>query len=90
MKRSIYSPPDPFTLSPMVSLLPVRGKIGKLEGLTSSLYARFEKVSALQSEVGSSTKLGAAKRSNAEAAMLKQVLDWLSLKPQETAGEAEE
>ena len=61
----------------------MRGKIGKLEGLTSSLYARFEKVNQLQSDMGASAALGGVKRS-AEAAMLKQVLDWLSLKPEET------
>lgn len=79
MKRSLYGPADPFTISPMLSLLPVQGRIGRLEALTSSLYARFEKVKSLQKD---SSADGQQRRFVAESLMLKQVLDWLSLQPE--------
>lgn len=82
MKKSLCSPPDTFSLSPLLALLPVRGQVGKLQTLTSSLYARFEKVSALQREMEAnpdSPEL--SRRPAAEAAMLRHVLDWLAVKP---------
>jgi hypothetical protein len=82
MKQSLFSPPDPFTLSPMITLLPVIGSIDKLEALTSSLYARYEKVQNLQKEIPAGQGPGGSRRPSAEAAMLKQVLDWLSVKPE--------
>lgn len=83
MKRSLFSPPDPFSLSPMVTLLPVQGSIEKLEALTSSLYARYEKVQALQKELHSSQVTpNLMRRHTAEVVMLSQVLDWLSVKPE--------
>lgn len=57
----------------MLSLLPIRGSVSKLETLTSSLFARFEKVAAL-SEAGD-------RKESPEAQMLRQVLDWLAVKP---------
>ena len=86
MKRSIYSPPDAFSISPMISLLPVLGRIGKLETLTSSLYARFERVAALQKDDATSAN---SKRYAAESAMLKAVLDWLSVQPEGGSGTGE-
>lgn len=80
MKRPLYSPPEDFALSPLLSLLPVLGKVGKLESLTSSLFARHEKVSALQREIGDEDR-DAQRRFLAEGAMLKQVLDWLAVNP---------
>ncbi len=83
VRRSLYSPPEPFSVSPLVTLLPVRGKISKLDALTSSLYARYEKVKLLQKDAPA-TGQGGQKRYVAEASMLKQVLDWLSLQPEST------
>ena len=83
MKRSIISPPDSFSIAPLLALLPVRGRIGKLESLTSSLFARYEKVSALRSNLGNEVEREMVKRLDAEEAMLKQVLDWLAVNPEE-------
>ena len=83
VRRSLYSPPDPFSVSPLVTLLPVKGKIAKLDALTSSLYARYEKVKLLQQDAPVSGQ-GGQKRYVAEASMLKQVLDWLSHQPEST------
>jgi hypothetical protein len=84
MKKSICSPPDPFSLAPLLALLPVKGQVGKLEALTSSLYARFEKVQGLQRELeGANEPIEGTRRAAAEAAMLRQVLDWLAVKPGE-------
>jgi hypothetical protein len=78
-RKSIYSPPDSFSLAPFLALLPVCGDIGKLEELTSSLYARYEKVA--NQEHAESGRARAA-----EAAMLKQVLDWLEVHPDHEPG----
>ena len=81
MRRSIFSPPDDFAIAPLLSLLPIRGKVGRLEALTSSLFARYEKVSSqLEESQGDSSSVNSRKLS-AEEAMLKQVLDWLEVKP---------
>jgi len=81
LKKSVYSRPDPFSLSPLLLLLPVKGKISKLEGLTSSLFARYEKVTTLQKDLENDVPEGNYRRTGAEQLMLKQVLDWLSIKP---------
>jgi hypothetical protein len=86
MKRSLYSPPEPFSLSPLLALVPTVGKVGKLEALTSSLYARYEKVTSLQRELApisaSSEEREILKKFAAEEQMLTQVLDWLAVKPE--------
>jgi len=84
MRKSLYAPPEPFSLAPLLMLLPVRGKIGKLESLTSSLFARYEKVAALRRDMGSEIEPDVARRLGAEEAMLKQVLDWLAVNPENT------
>jgi hypothetical protein len=71
-------------LAPLLMLLPVRGKIGKLESLTSSLFARYEKVAALRRDMGDEVEPDVARRLGAEEAMLKQVLDWLAVNPENT------
>ena len=82
MKKSLCSNPEPFSLSPLLALLPVKGQVGKLEALTSSLFARFEKVVALQKEMEANPETPELSRRPAnEAAMLRQVLDWLAVKP---------
>lgn len=79
MRRPLFSPPDPFSLSPLLSLLPVHGRIGALAALTSSLYARFEKVQALRAELDAEVDRDAYRRFASEEAMLKSVLDWLAV-----------
>lgn len=82
MKRSLLAPPDSFTLAPLLALLPCRGDISKLESLTPSLFARYEKVLAFQRECAQNPELADSSRKfSAEAAMLRTVLDWLQVKP---------
>lgn len=80
-QRSRFGAPDPFSLSPLVALLPVHGRVGGLAALTSSLFARYEKVQALLREVNPDENRQAHSRLSAEGEMLKQVLDWLSVRP---------
>jgi hypothetical protein len=76
MQGKIGGPPDPFSLSPLLALLPERGKLSRLEALASSLFARHEKVETLRAE---STQKDLERRYAAEAAMLRQILDWLEV-----------
>ena len=81
MKKLLFTPPDPFSLSPLLAILPNCGDVTMLEPLTTALFARYEKVAALQREIASELGEPAApilRKANAEAVMLKQVLDWLS------------
>ena len=82
MKKSLVAAPDPFGLSPLVLVLPVIGKVGGLTPLTSSLFARFEKVQGLKNELSSEPDRAAFRRLAAEESMLKEVLDWLAVKPE--------
>ena len=82
MKRGLYSAPEAFSLLPLLALLPVRGEIGRLEALTASFYARYERVSGLLKEAESLLGGEIKRRLVAEQAMLKQILDWLVVKPQ--------
>jgi len=72
------TPPEPFSLSPLLALLPSVGSVARLEGLVSSLFARFEAVEALR-EGAESEELRA--RLTQESAMLRQILDWLAVSP---------
>lgn len=72
--------PEPFSLSPLVSVLPAVGNVSRLESLVSSLFARYETVDELREDAGTPevrTKL------SSEAAMLRQILDWLAVQPEE-------
>lgn len=85
MKRSLCSSPEPFSLLPLLTLLPVQGKVGRLESLTASLFARYEKVVAQQREKPEGKEpldREMQRRFSAEEAMLKQVLDWLAVRPE--------
>jgi hypothetical protein len=76
--------PEPFSLSPLVSVLPTLGNVSRLESLVSSLFARFETVDELREHADVPevrTKLAN------EAAMLRQILDWLAVQPEEDAYE---
>lgn len=81
MKRPTYAPPDPFSMLPLLSILPSTGKLSRLEGLTSSFFARYENVRAL-SKGGGEIDAEMARRLGAEEAMLRQVLDWLQVRPE--------
>lgn len=85
MKRNLLSPPEPFTLSPMLSLLPVLSNVGKLESLKASLFARYEKVTALRKSAADSGAgdIESRRKIETEGNMLFQVLEWLDLKPEE-------
>ena len=78
MQGKIGGPPDPFSLSPMLALLPQRGKLTRLESLVSSLFARHENVERLRGEV---SEKELERRYTAESAMLRQILDWLAVNP---------
>ena len=82
MRKSHYSPPDDFSLSPLLTLLPVVGKVSRLSSLTSSLFARYERVSGMLNDPQIIANTDAKHRYTAEEAMLKQVLDWLEVKPE--------
>jgi hypothetical protein len=82
MKRRLFSPPEQFSLSPLLALLPVLGKVDKLEGLTASLFARYEKVMALRKSVAEAGDTDNRRRLDAEANMLSEVLAWLEIRPE--------
>ena len=82
MRKSLYSPPDDFSLSPLLTLLPVEGKVSRLSSLTSSLFARYERVSGMLNDPQIIANTDTKHRYTAEEAMLKQVLDWLEVKPE--------
>jgi hypothetical protein len=77
MSGNIGGPPEPFSLSPLLALLPDVGDVGRLESLVSSLYARQEKVGVLRAEA---SEREAERRYAAESAMLRQILEWLTQK----------
>ena len=80
MSGTIGGPPDSFSLSPLLSLLPEGGNLYRLETLVSSLYARQETVEALRQDAPDRE----SERKHAlEAAMLRQILEWLAEKPGE-------
>lgn len=79
MKRSLFSAPEDFTMSPLLALLPVIGQVGKLEDLTASLYARHEKVVALKKSLALDGDSDPLRRLNSEASMLAHVLEYLDV-----------
>lgn len=79
MAGRIGGPPESFSLSPLLALLPDGGKLTRLESLVSSLFARHEKVEALKGEASDKES---QRRYSSEAAMLRQILEWLAEKPE--------
>lgn len=69
-----------FSLSPLLSILPEGGNLYRLESLVSALYARQEKVETSRSEAPDRES---ERRCALEAAMLRQILEWLAEKPGE-------
>lgn len=88
MRRSLISAPDAFSLNPLLALLPVRGDVSRLSGLTGSLFARYERVVSLQRETSESLSADVRRRMSVEEAMLKQLLDWLDVRPEKSGGES--
>ena len=82
MSGPLGSSPEAFSLSPLLSILPDGGNLYRLENLVSALYARQEKVESLRTEAPDRES---ERRCAVEAAMLRQILEWLAEKP----GEAE-
>lgn len=78
MKRSLFAPPDTFSLQPFLACLPVIGSVQELKKMSTALYARYEKVSVMRKEIGQDVHGAGSQRLLAEEAMLKQVLDWLA------------
>jgi hypothetical protein len=76
--------PESFSLSPLVSILPSVGSLTRLEGLVSSIFARYESVEALRDGSDDPDHL---ERYGLELAMLRQILDWLAVKPEEGGDE---
>jgi hypothetical protein len=75
MKRSLAAGADPFTIHPLLSILPSRGSLARLDELRSALYARYEVVQrGLQARPTSSES---QRKAVAEEAMLRIVLEWL-------------
>ena len=90
MRRSLYSNNDTFAQAPLLALLPNRGSAAGLEALSTSLFARYERVGVLKSQLGDDASREALRRVTAEEAMLKQVMDWLKLDPAQAKPAAEE
>ena len=77
MKRSLSAPPDAFSISPFLCLVPARSSISSLAALEPALYARLETVQQLSEE-------GADPQVRAEQAMLQQIFEYLAQpKPEE-------
>lgn len=76
--------PEPFSLSPLLSLLPSLGSVSRLELLVSALFARYESVEGLETSIESPEHRA---RVVSEAAMLRQILDWLAVQPTEEEGD---
>ena len=73
---------------PLLAIMPIQGRSAELKRLSSSLFARFEKVSALRSQLGEDAPRESLRRIQAEEAMLKQILEWLEINPGSTGSAA--
>ena len=82
MKRGILTPPDAFSIVPLLTLLPVSGNISKLDSYSSALFARYDQVTAQREAAQSTGDTELELRYAAEEGMLRQLLDWLAIKPE--------
>jgi hypothetical protein len=80
MSGRIGGTPESFSLSPLLALLPEGGSLYRLETLVSSLYARQESVEVMREDA---PDRDSERKYAIEAAMLRQILEWLSEKPGE-------
>ena len=76
MQTKFSGSTDPFSLSPLMALLTTRGRLSRLESLSSSLFARQERVDKALSSVSDRVT---ERKLYGEAAMLKQILEWLEV-----------
>jgi len=74
--------PEPFSLSPLLALMPATGNPARLEELASALFVHYETVEGLR-QSADSAEVGS--RLGAELAMLRQILDWLAAQRDEGA-----
>lgn len=74
MKKPLASPPDSFSVHPLLAILPRTGSLNKLESFQSALFARYERVSASRA---SATTSDSQRKFQNEEAMLRVVLDWI-------------
>ena len=72
-----FSPPDEFSASPLLSLLPEGQSLRKLQALDLSFFARYQNVVAIKSAADFESGSEDGRRVVAEEQMLKHVLDWL-------------
>ena len=82
MKKPLLGPIESFSLSPLLSLMPSEGGLEKLQSFTASFFARYERVTAQRQEAADPE---IQRRLLLEESMLRQVLDWLAVRPQEGA-----
>jgi hypothetical protein len=81
-----YSQPDEFITAPLLVLVPPKGNVNSLEGFATSLYARFEKLSLTVRELEGGRQGGGGnlERYLLERDMIREVLAWLAITPEET------
>lgn len=82
MKKSLLAQPDAFSIAPLLTLLPVAGEVSKLEPYASAFFARYDQVKSLRHFAETSGDSVMEQRYAVEEAMLRQVLDWLAIKPE--------
>jgi len=80
---SIYSLPDPCSLSPLIFLLPDLGSVNDLKQMTNAMFARYDKVKSAKKNLTSTENSSELKKLSCEELMLKDVLDWLSFEKQQ-------
>ena len=86
MKDDIVDYPEPFSVMPLLTLLPAGGDINALSRFTSSLYARSEKVAILLDNVDPADANTSCKHLLAEQEMLNEVLNYLTFSAAEVEG----
>ena len=80
-----YSQPDEFTIAPLLILVPPQGNVNALDGFATSLYARFEKLSLTIRDLERGDQGGSnLERFITERDMIREVLSWLAITPEET------
>ena len=74
MKKSIYSMPEEFGMSPLYMILPQEGDVKSLISENTSLYARLERIKDLRQGVEGEEQ----SKLILEESMLQIVLGWIS------------
>ncbi|MCB0317880.1 MAG: hypothetical protein KDD56_03925 [Bdellovibrionales bacterium] len=82
MSKSKFSPPEPFFIDPLLHMLPAKGMLTDLESLSSSMFAKYKNLSLMLENVDSSNSM--ITKMESEQLMLRQVLEWLKLNPDES------